>query len=239
MKRNILYHTKQVLIVTIAVTMLVLAACASATTSTNTPTFTPTQSPGNPPTQTPTPPPGQTTTAAPANLAFLQQSGHLTVILSARMTFSSSGALVPYPTVFDAPSVPITWSGASFTGELEKIFMREDTAEYTIYRVNGTASADGSTLLSLVYSRQIVGENSNPRNFYQVSLQNMPIAKGAGGAATELATFDVAGADAQKYVRKIEYADALNSGGLPNTVYVSTDWSGTTPVPTLKVAFGK
>ena len=176
----------------------------SGTTSPSTPTTS------GPPPVVPPPPAGE-------YLPLLQVNGHLAVSLQADMTFLSGGRNLSFPTQLFVPPVPITRNGASFSGRLEESGPGEDVTDL----VNGTVSPDGATLLSLVYSRQVL-RSAGTGTFYQVTLQNLPLASATLGA------YSGNGPGLQTYVTGIAYEDGPLNGTqiMPTTTYVSTDWAG-------------
>lgn len=215
MKQNMLRYGRPVLAVTIALTMLGLAACASKTGT------------------TPAPP----TSGGQSKLALLQQAGNLSVRFYGMMTFDFAGTTVTFPSEFAVSSVPIDWEGRIFSGKAEGGGPGGDVTQ----QVHGSLSPDGEWVDSLSYSWQITRTANNAVTLRRVTLRNLPIVQIAGGSATELVVFEKAGADLQKHMERIEYVDGLLSGGkmVSTTTYVGTDWKNSNKgqVPTLKLVF--
>lgn len=171
------------------------------------------------------------------NLALLQQNRYLTGRLYGLVTFDYAGTIITFPAEFAVSSVPIEWMEVIFSGKLAEGGPGEDVTD----QVHGSVSADGTWLVSLLYSRQVIRATTNTRTFYRIMLRNMPIVKLVGGVTTELGTFEEEGSDVQRYVDRIEYVDEPLRGSGTVTTYLSTEWKNTVKgqMPTLKLAFEK
>lgn len=119
----------------------------------------------------------------------------------------------------DIHSMPISWSGTSFNGKF--------TTDYgLVYTVNGTVSADGTTLTNLVYSYV-----NNNKGTYQYSDRTVKIAVAGGIPIWGIdgkPSNTVSGADVAKYVSSV--SDVYNNyytGGEKRDArnYVSSDWT--------------
>lgn len=187
----------------------------------------PSPTPGPSPTTT-TP---VTTTTGPSHLAVLQGTGAFTVDFSALVTFRSGQSETTLPAVFFVHGVPIAWSGTAFAGHLEEQGAGEDITD----TVQGSVSADGNTLVSLVYSRRVIRTAYSNGTAYTVTLKDVPLA-----SASRVGAFQGNGADLQRYVAGVQYLDGQVSGGqiISNFEYVGTDWTaGGAQSPTLKLSF--
>ena len=210
-------------IVVMAISMAGLAACSSKSTPASISNTVPAGTTSQP----------TASTSAPVtsnHLAQLQQNGHLAVTFHALMTFNTSGKTITFPSELFVPPVPIAWSGTSFAGRLEESGPGEDVTD----EVSGTVSADGTTLISMVYWRQVLRTGVNSGTYYHVTLQSLPI------VVPSVGTFNGSGVDLQKHVVNIDYADGSLSGGriVPATTYVSTDWTtGAGQMPSLSLTF--
>ncbi len=169
------------------------------------------------------------------NLVAVQQNKYLTARLYGLMTFDFAGTIVTFPTELTIASVPISWMGQVFNGQLEAVGPGKDITD----QVHGSVSADGAWLLSLSYSRQIIRPGRDGV-FYRITLKNVPIGKVANGTASEDRSFQKEG-DIQKYIEEIEYIDGLLDGNkiVPTTTYISADWAnsseGQQPILKLKL----
>jgi hypothetical protein len=174
------------------------------------------------------------------NLAVIQEYGNLSARFYGLMTFKSSGTEVSFPSEFSVPPVSINWMGGVFNGKLEETGAGEDVT----YEVHGGMSADGNWVDSVYFSRQILRKSANNSgSFFRVTLRSVPMVSTVNGAASQLGSFEKTGADVQKYISKIEYADGPMNGNqiASNTDYVSTDWKNTNSarMPVLKLVLGK
>ncbi len=179
-----------------------------------------------------------TTSAIQNSLPLIQKNGNLSVKFSGVMTFEYSGTQVTSFSELAVEGVPIIWMERLFSGKLEEFGAGEDITD----EVHGSLSADGNWIETFYYSRQILRKTTNPSGtFYRITLKNVPITGAANGSTAGPGNFIKSGADAQKYITKIEYADGPVKGGQINstTKYVTTDWgnTGKGQVPTMKVTF--
>jgi hypothetical protein len=196
-------------------------------------------------TSTPT---GQTSTpltstnpASPSSiqniLAVVQQTGNMSVSLSAIVSLQVSASTVSYPTVFAADQIPITWTGVNFNGRIEEQGPGEDLVD----EAHGSLSADGNRVESMYFSRQVTRPSANSGTFFRVTLTQVPIVTIVNGAATKPGIFDQTSTNLQQYVTKIEYLDGpLVNGQISSlSTYVSTDWLNNNPgqTPSLKLTF--
>jgi hypothetical protein len=168
-------------------------------------------------------------TTSSMNTVNFQQYKSLGVDFRAVITFSISNTTTSYPTELAVPQVPITWNGLSFSGNLQESGVGEDVTD----TVNGSVSADGKTLVQLVYSRQIMRTTATG-TYYSITLQSVPL-----NAGTIAGLFNYSGANIQGYVKAINYIDGPIVSGQINaiTTYISADWANTQP-PTLSLTFG-
>jgi hypothetical protein len=161
---------------------------------------------------------------------MVQQDRNLAIVFHALITFSINPN-TSYATDLAVPAVPITWTGLLFSGNLQESGPGEDITD----NVGGTISADGTSLITLVYSRKILRTN-NTGTSYDIALHNVPL-----DTSINNLTFRYSGAVIQSYVSSISYADGtVNSGQIVSSNnYVSTDWANTQNPPTLTLTFGK
>jgi hypothetical protein len=199
------------LAVLIAMALVLSSACSLAGTPTSSSTSPSSSAPSS----------STITPSVSTGLYLLQQNGRLAATFRAMVPQNVNGSSVDYSTEFFVPSLPITWTGASFRGQLNERGSGEDI----VYNVSGLVSADGSVLVSLVYSRLITSAGPSSGTFYQVVLRNLTIP--AAGA------FQGTGPGVQQYVAIVESGSALDS--------LQIDWSNTGggQLPALTVTFSK
>jgi hypothetical protein len=167
-----------------------------------------------------------------SEIAWLQQSGNMTINFSAMMNFDVTGypgsPSFTYPTQLAVPAVPITWMGTIFNGTVT-----DNGTGYTLTdEVHGSVSADGAWINEVTFSRKSFSQSGQIS--YSVTLVNVPISK-PGTASTTLANFAKKGTDVRKFISKIAYT----SGGSISTEYESTVWEDTNNVLNLTVDFAK
>ncbi len=232
---------RRIIVLAMAATAMLLSACTRASPPAASPTPVSASTPTAVYTSTPDPVAPQTfsptLTLAPQNyLNLLQQNGRLTATFKALTTFQFNGAPVTLFAEFSVSQVPLTWTGTSFRGRREEAGPGEDSTD----EITGTVSEDGSTMIALAYSRQVLHRSANNGTFFRVSLANVPVVGETNGRATGLGTFQKTGADVRKYIATVEYTDGpLNGNQInPTTTYLSTDWTSM-QLPDLRVTFEK
>jgi hypothetical protein len=219
---------------------MLLSACQSAppvspssSTTSSPPISTPPGS-STSPTATATLPAG-----VPGSLADLQLYKHFSATLTVQAIFSMGGSQTPaFATLFAVPPVPISWSGAAFSGHLEEKGAGEDITDL----VTGNVSADGRTLDSLVYSRQIIRPSLSTGNMFRITLAGVPLATVVNGAVSGLGTFSQTGPAVKGLVTGVEYADGPldSTGQIKSTTNLdSIDWNPAQPgqAPSIKLNF--
>ncbi len=223
-KENVLHRNHLSVAMAMSILMLSLAACRPITKPTAVPSTTPTLAPSA--TQTP---------LTTSYLVSLQQDLHLAVRLYGLTTFNYASTTATFPSEFFIPSVPIVWSGISFNGQLEEAGAGEDITD----RVDGAVSSDATSVVSLVYSRQVIRRGVGNGTWYQVTLHNIPIVQITNGVASGLGIFEITGSAVEKYVAKVEYTDGPLSGQqiIATTTFGSIDWANESTHPNLKVTF--
>ncbi|GEM_PF-1581754 len=156
---------------------------------------------------------------------LVRQSSRLAARLYVLMIFDFGGTPISFPSVFEVPPVPISWSGSAFGGKVEKAGPGSDLD----FEVAGKLSADGGRLESLAFSQTI---QANPTGSFRVTLRNVPLGKLAAGSVTGPGSFEESGAGIEQYVDSIEYPAV--------TGYVF-DWENTLSgqAPTLTLTFGR
>jgi hypothetical protein len=169
------------------------------------------------------------------SLASIQKNKYLIARLYGVMTFDYSGTTVTFPTELIISSVPLVWMGPIFDGKVENNGPGNDVTD----QVHGSVSADGTWIVSLSYSRQIIRPGDKSLS-YRITLKNVPIANADTGTTNTPGTFEKT-SDVQKYVQTIEYNSGIFTGGkiVPAITYVSTDWENakTGMQPALKITF--
>jgi hypothetical protein len=165
------------------------------------------------------------------NFLVFQQYTSLAIVFQALVTFNVNNTNVTYPSNLFVPQVPITWSGASFSGTLHESGPGEDITD----KVAGVISADARTMVSLIYSREIV-RATNSVTSYSISIFSLPLA-----AVNTSGIYIYSGFAIQGYVSEISYLDGTIVSGklVASTTYVSSDWGNIQQPPTLTITFGK
>ena len=166
-----------------------------------------------------------------ADRAFLQQYKNWGVSFHAIVAFNINNTNTSYPSEFTVPQVPITWSGLAFSGTLQESGHGEDITD----QVTGAFTADGKTLASLVYSRQIL-RTTGSGTYFSVALQDVPLI-----VIATVGSFSFTGSVIQNYIIGINYADGPVVSGqvTASTSYVSTDWASIQQPPNLMLTFGR
>jgi len=173
-----------------------------------------------------------TVSTSTTDLALLQQYKNLGVSFHAIVTFNINNTNASYPSDFTVPQVPITWNGLGFSGRLLESGPGEDITD----EMTGTVTADGKTLASLVYSRQIL-RTTGSGTYFNITFQAVPV----NITIDSTGSFSFTGAAVQSYVTGINYADGPVVSGqvTASTSYVSTDWASSQQPPNLLLTFGK
>lgn len=155
---------------------------------------------------------------------LVRQNRSLAARLYVAMVFDFGGTPISFPSVFEVPAVPITWSGGGFGGKLENAPGKDTT-----YEVGGRLAADADRLELLSFSQVI---RSNPTGSFRVTLRNVPLGKLVDGSVTGPGSFEEAGAGIEKYIDSIEY---------PAVTGYFFDWGSTASgqAPTLTLTFDK
>jgi len=176
-----------------------------------------------------------------SNLPKLQQMRSISGAFFGKNTYSlSTGGEMVNGSSIGAPSIPITWSGTSFSGKLTV----EDNNSPSTDEIQGSVSNDGKTLQSLTFTHSDYNYGgygkSNPNyTMYTKSmqLQNVPLSQ------YEIGKGLVSGPATQACVVKLEYKETSFKNGVKSyeKTYVSTDWaaSGIGATPQIGIYFGK
>jgi ABC-type lipoprotein export system ATPase subunit len=175
-------------------------------------------------------------------LLTMQQYEVASASFNALMIFSFNGSDIEFPANLQVPLVPILWSGTSFSGNRKQASPGLDVT----YTMNGVVSGDGSSLESLVYTTSLVRGDVNNGIFYSVALADIPLGNIVRDAYQGVGTYQETGPDLLKKVFRVEYIDGQVTRGLvtdtqitPLTTYKATAWNSRSPIPTLKITFGK
>ena len=128
--------------------------------------------------------------------------------------------------------------GSIFSGELKEFGPGSDVT----YQVHGSMSADGAWVESMFYSREIVRPDVNNRDFFRITLRNIPLAESLNEKQDTIIGCKKIGSDVQRCLVKIEYASeplvgTKNPSLLSSFKYISTDWKNTIDKPVFKLAF--
>lgn len=176
-----------------------------------------------------------------SNLLKLQQLKSISGAFFGKNTYSlSTGGEMVNGSSIGAPSIPITWSGTSFSGKMTV----EDNNSPSTDEIQGTVSVDGNTLQSLKFTHSDYnyggyGKSSPNYTMYTKSmqLQNVPLSQ------YEIGKGLVSGPATQACVIKLEYNETTFKNGVKSyeKTYVSTDWaaSGIGATPQIGIYFGK
>jgi hypothetical protein len=175
--------------------------------------------------------PGSGTTTSTGSI---QLQGNVTARFYALMTFELFGTTTVSPSEFLVPAVPISWMGNIFDGKLAEDGQGKDLTD----QVHGSISVDGNWIENCFFSRQIIRKTSNGTgSFFRVTLKNIPLKLNEKISPG----FEKTGADVQKYIQKIEYADGpLKGNQIKSTAnFISVDWKNSTAgqMPVLKLVF--
>jgi hypothetical protein len=131
------------------------------------------------------------------------------------------------------PAMPITWSGTTFSGEL----ITSNSVITRTERVNGTVSADGTTLLSLSYTMTYVSDDLKSNGLWHgeeeitIELVNIPIQQLVFQAATS-STFDfgISGPDMSQYISGVTWHSVTIHDSVTDVEYraddSTIDWAG-------------
>jgi energy-coupling factor transporter ATP-binding protein EcfA2 len=145
----------------------------------------------------------------------LRQYGYLAANFDTMMTFEITGRVQDFPVLFGITSVPLSWIGTSFSGQFTDASTgNEDT-------IIGVLSEDSTRLISLVYSRRIAQSGAAKKPVFYISLKDLALVTMKHDAATGRGTLEIAAADLQENIVKMEYADALPNN--PNTAISSAE----------------
>lgn len=123
-------------------------------------------------------------------------------------TIRDEGKLtIPYRMMGTDTYVPVAWTGARFSGK------------QTHDAVEGEVSANGTTLVSLIYTYESAGTS------YRVELADVPLAYRT--SPFPMAQHQAAGAEAGRYLKRLvlDRTTTLSSGESTRSRYVSTEWS--------------